>query len=102
MGMPELKVVDVYSVNGRSGHGIIQGIMVVIEPTPEMEDEDMSGVGVNFELPNGQILEAQIDRAFGFENGLHCYFPRLNKSFKPIGFSEPDEAEGFSFDTIVS
>ena len=95
MSVPELKVVEVYTVKKKG----IQGLMVVIQPTAEMEGEDMIGTAVDFAMPNGQVMESPIEKVFGFEGNLHCFFSRLTKIFKPIGFSDPNEPNTVSFDT---
>lgn len=93
--MPEMNVVDVYSINKKNA----QGLMVVVKPTPEMLEEDMVGVHVDFAMPGGQVLEAKIEKVLGFEGNFHLFFPRLTKAFKPIGFSDPNEENTFTFDT---
>lgn len=93
--MPDLNLIDVYSVNKKN----IQGLMVVVQPTSEMLAEDMKGVSVDFAMPNGQVMEATVDRYFGFEGNFHLFFPRITKAFKPVGFSDPDETKTISFDT---
>lgn len=93
--MPPMNVIDVYSVNKKNA----QGLMVVVQPTQEMLEENIVGVSVDFAMPNGQILEAQIDKVLGFEGNLHLFFSRLTKVFKPIGFSDPNEPTTVSFDT---
>lgn len=95
MSLPDLNVVDVYSVN--KNHA--RGLMVIVKPTFEMLQEDIVGVSVNFAMPSGQVLEAQIEKVFGFEDNLHLFFPNLTKIFKPIGFSDPNEPQTVSFDT---
>lgn len=93
--MIETVVVDTYSINKKN----VQGLMVVVKPTPEMLEEDMVGVHFDFAMPGGQVLEAAIDKCLGFEGNLHLFFSRLTKAFKPIGFSDPNEENIFTFDT---
>lgn len=93
--MPELNVIETYSINKKN----VNGLMVVVKPIKEMLEEDLVGVSVDFAMPNGQVIESPIDQVLGFEGNFHLFFSRLTKVFKPIGFSDPNEETTITFDT---
>ncbi len=95
--VPKLNVQYVYSINARG----IKGLMVVAKPGEEMLSENMVGAAVDFQIHNGQIVEAPVKTCLGFEGNLHLFFENLTKVFKPLCFSDPEKKDVYDTDSVA-
>lgn len=85
----EFEVIQQYAINKKK----IRGLVVEIEPTPEILENDMVGVAVDFAMPDGRTMETPIDKCWMFNGVVVLFFNNLTGAYKAVGFSDPDGSD---------